>query len=261
MAGTSSSHPHYKLTIVGCKTLLPADPDGNSDPYVKIADDFGHHFQTHPIENNLNPQWNESDNVEGYDINVTVYDHDLISSDDVLGHVRINLETQLNEVVEVPLTGKVDGKDNTGKFLYKAELLSDPPHWDPALPKPKRVLKAEKNRTMYSTMLTKLGPMVPHGAHMQLWYGEYELFGTKTDFHCMMEVAKGGTLRGVGEDEVAKFEINGTWAGGKVKFTKQYLGRHKIEYTGTLGDEGFTIKGTWEGQGAEGSFELKQYIP
>ena len=50
-------------------------------------------------------------------------------------------------------------------------------------------------------------------------------------------------IRGHGTDPNGEFEIKGKIKHGEVEFTKQYIGKHAVQYTGNL--DGHTISGHW----------------
>ena len=72
-----------------------------------------------------------------------------------------------------------------------------------------------------------------------------------------MQLGFDGGVYGAGTDTVGDFDISGVLAeDGTVSFTKQYIDKHAVEYTGTL--EGGTITGTWEiPDNCDGEFEIK----
>jgi len=53
-------------------------------------------------------------------------------------------------------------------------------------------------------------------------------------------------IYGTGSDSVGSFIIQGDYEyNGKVKFNKKYLGKHAVNYTGTVSNEGYKIEGEW----------------
>eukprot|EP00414_Alexandrium_minutum_P006453 CAMPEP_0113823882 /NCGR_PEP_ID=MMETSP0328-20130328/2964_1 /TAXON_ID=39455 /ORGANISM="Alexandrium minutum" /LENGTH=162 /DNA_ID=CAMNT_0000791821 /DNA_START=24 /DNA_END=509 /DNA_ORIENTATION=- /assembly_acc=CAM_ASM_000350 len=79
-----------KVVIVGCTNLRNADVLDVSDPYC-VCDILGKHkatIRTPVVQNNLNPVWNHSAEVEWDgegDMVFKVLDKDTYTSDDVLG--------------------------------------------------------------------------------------------------------------------------------------------------------------------------------
>ena len=62
-----------------------------------------------------------------------------------------------------------------------------------------------------------------------------------------------GEIKGKGKDSVGLFVIRGfSDAGGKVQFTKTYIGAHTVLYQGNL--VGNVINGTWSVAGLSGAF-------
>ena len=52
-------------------------------------------------------------------------------------------------------------------------------------------------------------------------------------------------VKGKGVDTVGQFSIAGTVQGNHVQFVKQYIGQHKVEYSGMLSKDKKSIDGTW----------------
>lgn len=98
--------------------------------------------------------------------------------------------------------------------------------------------------------------MFPSG----LWRGYWEqpVFGRQFMDDFTLRFAD-GVVTGSGRDIIGPFVIRGDYEGGRVQFVKQYLGRHRVVYTGTYDGEG-TIHGRWViGEGtfaSEGPFAL-----
>lgn len=53
-----------------------------------------------------------------------------------------------------------------------------------------------------------------------------------------------GIVSGGGKDIIGMFVIKGDYSAGEITFVKQYIGRHKVVYTGQYDGEG-SIHGTW----------------
>ena len=90
------------------------------------------------------------------------------------------------------------------------------------------------------------------------WHGWYAQYGPRTDMIFETLKIKKSKIRGHGSDVNGEFEIKGKVDHDKVEFTKQYIGKHAVEYSGTL--EGHTIRGKWSisSFGLEDEFELKK---
>src|SRR5215210_7366287 len=83
--------------------------------------------------------------------------------------------------------------------------------------------------------------MFPSG----LWRGYWEqpVFGRQFMDDFTLRFAD-GQITGSGRDIVGLFVIRGQYQGGSLEFVKQYVGKHKVVYTGTYDGEG-SIHGTW----------------
>ena len=76
------------------------------------------------------------------------------------------------------------------------------------------------------------------------WAGHYVQNGSHEAMHIDSLKFKKGTVSGRGEDTNGKFEISGTIEkNGAVHFTKQYIGKHAVQYNGQRNYH--EIKGTW----------------
>jgi hypothetical protein len=83
--------------------------------------------------------------------------------------------------------------------------------------------------------------MYPSG----LWRGFWEqpFFGRQfmEDFTLKFN---GGIVSGGGHDIIGVFVIKGDYNAGQISFVKQYVGKHKVIYSGQYDGEG-SIHGTW----------------
>lgn len=97
--------------------------------------------------------------------------------------------------------------------------------------------------------------MYPSGAWRGFW--QQEGFGRQPMEEFQLSFENG--IRGRGVDVIGIFTISGECsAEGRVKFVKQYLGRHTVHYEGAPDGEG-SILGTWhiEHTGYRGPFLLQ----
>jgi len=87
-----------EIEVIAGKDLPIGDINGLSDPYCLITLPTGLKFRTKTIYKNLNPVWNEKiickinrQFAPNSDIEFTIYDADLLKSDDYLGILKISL--------------------------------------------------------------------------------------------------------------------------------------------------------------------------
>ncbi len=75
------------------------------------------------------------------------------------------------------------------------------------------------------------------------WDGWYQQGGDKHDMKFDVLKIKKKKIKGEGHDEVGQFKINGRVNHDEVEFSKEYVGKHTVEYSGKL--EGHTLSGNW----------------
>jgi hypothetical protein len=87
-----------------------------------------------------------------------------------------------------------------------------------------------------------------------IWIGHYIQDGKQERMvFKFFEAHMNGEVKGKGKDVVGLFVIRGfVDGGGKVQFTKTYIGAHTVLYNGILA--GNQINGTWKVAGISGSF-------
>eukprot|EP00697_Spironema_sp_BW2_P002309 gnl/Spiro4/13088_TR6939_c0_g2_i1.p1 gnl/Spiro4/13088_TR6939_c0_g2~~gnl/Spiro4/13088_TR6939_c0_g2_i1.p1 ORF type:complete len:509 (-),score=82.32 gnl/Spiro4/13088_TR6939_c0_g2_i1:85-1557(-) len=103
------------------RDLIVADINGFSDPYLIFTIDEGQKFKTEIIYKNLNPVWNESlrtrclpvHSLES-NLNIEVWDHDTIGSDDYMGQLSIPLRSLIDQQVHTQWFA-VQGRPNKPK--------------------------------------------------------------------------------------------------------------------------------------------------
>ena len=66
-----------------------------------------------------------------------------------------------------------------------------------------------------------------------------------------------GEIEGMDMDDGGNFMITGVHTDKVVKFTKEYIGKHKIDYEGFLENNNKSISGKWHIGEIEGEFYLK----
>ena len=94
--------------------------------------------------------------------------------------------------------------------------------------------------------------------NMCLWKGYYEQNGQRNEMRFAQFAAiQGQGVFGSGSDNIGQFQIQGNVSNnGDIMFTKQYMGKHAVRYTGRI--SGSSIDGTWELQGAgTGKFHIE----
>ncbi len=68
----------------------------------------------------------------------------------------------------------------------------------------------------------------------QTWSGHFEQNGQKTSMEFSPLLVKDGIVQGHGNDAVGEFFVFGHHNNKKVKFTKQYTGKHSVAYEGKI---------------------------
>ncbi|KAK4251857.1 hypothetical protein C7999DRAFT_27537 [Corynascus novoguineensis] len=86
----------FTVKIVEGEELKACDPNGFSDPYVVLCDEFQKRLhRTRVITRNLNPRWDESVDisVEGpLNLIATIWDYDMIGDHDFVGRTSLKLD-------------------------------------------------------------------------------------------------------------------------------------------------------------------------
>lgn len=118
------------LKLISGHNLAVRDVTGRSDPYVKLK--HGRYkARSSVIYRNLNPQWMEKFIFQTKDLslplNVKVYDHDIVSSDDFMGQGTIHLnkyEHNKVEVITLSLTDPVAPAEELGYLQLEIKVLN-----------------------------------------------------------------------------------------------------------------------------------------
>lgn len=81
------------VRVIEARNLLAMDPNGFSDPYVKLQ--LGkQRFKTKVVKKSLNPSWDEEFSFRVEDLNeelvLSVLDEDKYFNDDFIGWIRIS---------------------------------------------------------------------------------------------------------------------------------------------------------------------------
>ncbi|CAJ1962757.1 unnamed protein product [Sphenostylis stenocarpa] len=91
------------VRVIEAKNLPPTDPNGLSDPYVRLQ--LGkHRFRTKVIKKSLNPKWNEEFSFRVDDLNeelvISVMDEDKFFNDDFVGQLRVPISIVFEEEIK-----------------------------------------------------------------------------------------------------------------------------------------------------------------
>ncbi|XP_024918104.1 multiple C2 and transmembrane domain-containing protein 1-like isoform X2 [Cynoglossus semilaevis] len=89
------------ISLIEGRGLLPMDPNGLSDPYVKFT--LGQQkYRSKALQKTLNPQWREQFDLHLYDekdgvLEISVWDRDTGSKDDFMGSCKLDLTALAKE--------------------------------------------------------------------------------------------------------------------------------------------------------------------
>jgi hypothetical protein len=86
----------FTIKVVEGENLKACDPNGFSDPYVVLVDEFQKRLmKTRVISKNLNPRWDETVDITvqgAVNIIAMVWDSDLVGDDDYVGRTSLKLD-------------------------------------------------------------------------------------------------------------------------------------------------------------------------
>ena len=123
-----------RVYIIKGKNLAPQDPNGKSDPYIKImlGEEEVIDDKEHYIPNNLNPLFGKMFEFDArlpqqHEMKIVIMDHDFGSADDLIGHTIIDLENRLLSkymaTCGLPLNYFVAGPSKWRHHLVPSALL------------------------------------------------------------------------------------------------------------------------------------------
>lgn len=91
------------VRVIEAKDLPPTDPNGLSDPYVRLQ--LGkQRFRTKVIKKNLNPKWDEEFSFKVDDLSeelvISVMDEDKFLIDDFVGQLKVPMSLVFDEEIK-----------------------------------------------------------------------------------------------------------------------------------------------------------------
>jgi Ca2+-dependent lipid-binding protein len=91
------------VRVIEAKNLPPMDPNGLSDPYVRLQ--LGkQRFRTKVIKKNLNPKWDEEFSFKVDDLKeellISVMDEDKFLIDDFVGQLKVPMSLVFDEEIK-----------------------------------------------------------------------------------------------------------------------------------------------------------------
>lgn len=91
------------VRVIEAKNLPPTDPNGLSDPYVRLQ--LGKQkFRTKVIKKSLNPKWDEEFSFRVDDLNeelvISVMDEDKFLIDDFVGQLKVPISLVFDEEIK-----------------------------------------------------------------------------------------------------------------------------------------------------------------
>ncbi|KAK4648190.1 uncharacterized protein QC761_107840 [Podospora bellae-mahoneyi] len=90
------AHYVFTIKIVEGEDLKACDPNGTSDPYVVLCDEYQKRLaKTRVIPRTLNPRWDESVDITvsgALNVIATIWDHDMFGEHDFVGRTSLKLD-------------------------------------------------------------------------------------------------------------------------------------------------------------------------
>lgn len=169
--------------VIEARNLIPMDPNGLSDPYVKIKlipeTGDSNKKKTKTIKANLNPTWNQTLTIDlkpedkDRGLLVEVWDWDRTSRNDFMGSMSFGI----SEIIKTPMNG-----------WYKLLTAEEGEFYNVPVPSEEDDLTANLKKmrrpSEYTRPVTKQDPMVPHNMTGK------DLIRA-TDFNFLMVLGKG----------------------------------------------------------------------
>ena len=112
----------FCIRFVRGKDMSICDPWGTSDPFCTIANVntlSGRPIKTKIISRTLNPEWNQAfefANTDPFTLRVSIWDHDLVGSDDSMGFVDIISKDWLDDSSHDEVVKWLDVVDGDGQI-------------------------------------------------------------------------------------------------------------------------------------------------
>jgi Ca2+-dependent lipid-binding protein len=150
----------FTVKIVEGEDLKACDPNGYSDPYVVLCDEYQKRLhRTRVINRNLNPRWDEAFDitVDGpLNLIATIWDYDMIGDHDFVGRTSLKLDP-VHFGDYLPREFWLD-LDTQGRILIRASMEGERDDIQFHFAKAFRHLKRTE-RDMVRAVTSKVGPI------------------------------------------------------------------------------------------------------
>lgn len=150
----------FTVKIMEGEDLKACDPNGYSDPYVVLCDEYQKRLhRTRVINRNLNPRWDEAFDitVDGpLNLIATIWDYDMIGDHDFVGRTSLKLDP-VHFGDYLPREFWLD-LDTQGRILIRASMEGERDDIQFHFAKAFRHLKRTE-RDMVRAVTSKVGPI------------------------------------------------------------------------------------------------------